>query len=291
MVAELVQHQQLRAASLREPVVDVGQQDFVEAVVVAAQAGASMAETLSAGSPSHTPLQPLWLSRQRTVTPARRSTCSSDSCRGCVPRRSRAARPATNMHGSDTSVLVPQRTSREVDDRQPRQFGCGLACVATQAPVRGTRRLADHEHHDERARALRPAAQGARPARSARAADPRRAHRRWRRAPPTRSGWQAWRGSALPCGCASATQPAGTRPATRRRTPAPPSRGVARRHTSARRHGRTVMRTRQSASSGRPAYTSRCSASVARAARAPRSACVDSTCAACPDQGRCRRPA
>ncbi|MNU94872.1 hypothetical protein D3C71_848650 [compost metagenome] len=58
--------------------------------------------------PSHTPLQPDWLSRHSGAMPARFSTCSSDWC-ARIFFSSYSWRPhGENRHGSDTSVLVPQ---------------------------------------------------------------------------------------------------------------------------------------------------------------------------------------
>jgi hypothetical protein len=58
------------------------QQAFVQAAPTVAQARGSFRDsTLSLGRPSQTPLQPDWLSRQCTATPARASTCSRESLR------------------------------------------------------------------------------------------------------------------------------------------------------------------------------------------------------------------
>ena len=80
-------------------------------------------------SPEHTPLQPDWLSRHSVATPARCRTCSTD----WWPRMafsSYCARPyGENMHGSETSVLLPQAVTRGKFST-PRRASSGVVCLA-----------------------------------------------------------------------------------------------------------------------------------------------------------------
>ena len=156
MVAQLVQHQQLAAAGLGQPLIEPMGQAFVEATTVAAESGRiqtlhgvvgqAVAHALAAGlvvAPVHRHPG----ARQHVQQPL------------AVPDAAFVVTVATERreHAGhrDLGVRSAARHVAEVDDRQRGELRRGLPCIAVQAPVGRACGFADHEHDHQRTLAVR----------------------------------------------------------------------------------------------------------------------------------------
>ena len=130
-------------------------------------AGASSRFTIcSTGRPSHTPLQPLWLSRHSHLHAGMRPARAAGrfGCGGCALRRTGAGpRAKTGKAPTPRCWCRNCCASGEADHvGHRRQLGRGGPAVAVQSPVGGTRGLAHHQQHQRGPRARRPAQRAAR---------------------------------------------------------------------------------------------------------------------------------
>ena len=163
MVAELVQHQQLRAPAQSPGArpVRCSRPSSRQRPPWHRPGAFSACDAVGGQAVAHALAARLVVAPVHRHAGARQHVQQRSRCRGCAPRRSRADRTGANMHGSETSVLVPQLvTSREVDHRHRASSRRGLPRVAVQAPVGGSRRLAHHQHQQQRLAPSGPARPG-----------------------------------------------------------------------------------------------------------------------------------